>query len=148
MSQVIKLHTTDVGLARELFQYFHSGEGNKTPLEVSDGYIEGILSRKDFHVLAAVEDQKLLGGLTAYELMRYKSERTDIFLYDIAVKPEHRQHGIGRMLLEELKKLCKDKGIQHTFVITQRFNIAALELFKDLGGQPDMDSIMFTFDLD
>lgn len=148
MSQVFKLHTTDVGLARELFQYFHSGEGNKTPLEVSDGYIEGVLSRKDFHVLAAVEDKRLLGGLTAYELMRYKSERTDIFLYDIAVKPEHRQHGIGRMLLEALKKLCKDKGIQHAFVITQRFNIAALELFKDLGGQPDMDSIMFEFKLD
>jgi aminoglycoside 3-N-acetyltransferase I len=110
-------------------------------------YLTNLLKRQDFHVLAATGNDQLLGGLTAYELPKYKSEVIEIFLYELGVKPEFRQKGIGKKLALELIALCKNRGIMQLFVMTTRYNIAALELFKDLGGQPDMDSIKFSFKL-
>lgn len=148
MSKIIKLQPTDVALARDLFTLFQLEDSNSSPTQASDGHLQKLLQRSDFHALAAVTDNKVLGGLAAYELVKYKTETVDMFLYEITVKQDHRQQGVGKMLMTELKQLCKKRNISKMFVVTERYNIAALELLKDTGGHPSMDSIMFDFTID
>ena len=111
----------------------------------SSEYVAGILSKNDFHVIAAIENQQLIGGLTAYELKMFKRETTEMFLYEIEVKEAHRQKGVGKALIGYLKKICVEKGIVEMFVGTSKNNQAARKLYSTTGGKADEDSVWFNY---
>lgn len=91
----------------------------------SDAYIGRRLARDDFHVVVALEDGKLVGGLTAYEMRMFKNETTEMFLYEIEVAETHRRKGIGKALIGFLKEIRRDKRIVQMFVGTQKDDLPA-----------------------
>ena len=107
---VKKLQPGETDLALELFIFFQEDDGDPVIYTPSFPYLEGLLAKDDFHVLVAMEDDRVLGGLTAYELPMYKEEITEMFLYEIGVHPAHRRRGVARDLIEELKIICRTKG--------------------------------------
>ena len=82
-----KLAPCDTDLAKELFRFFQTDDGVAEPVIPTDKYINALLLRDDFHVVVALENDILIGGLTAYELAMYKEEIKEMFLYEIAVEP-------------------------------------------------------------
>lgn len=50
------------------------------------------------------------GGNAAYELRTFARERSEVYLYDLAVAAPHRRHGIATALILELKKLAAARG--------------------------------------
>src|SRR5687768_8285731 len=66
----------------------------------SADYLRRLLGRDDFIALAAikegapVEDGAVVGGLAAYVFDKFEQERSEIYIYDLAVAEPHRRTGI------------------------------------------------------
>ena len=133
--EIKKLDSADLKFAREFFRFFKDDDGEENPTFLSDAYLTKLLKREDFHVFVALEDGKFAGGLTAYELMKYNAETTEMFLYEIGVEPEYQRRGIAAALVERLKAVCAEKGIREMFVATEPDNLPALGLYEKTGGK-------------
>ncbi len=140
-----KLLPDEIGIAKQLFWFFQEDDGISQPVVPSDAYLLEMLSKDDFHVIVALNDGKLLGGLTGYELPMYKRPVREMFLYEIAVKPEFREKGIAKALIERLKQICKEKGIEEMYVGTSTPNTAAMALYAATGGEQEPDIAWFVY---
>jgi aminoglycoside 3-N-acetyltransferase I len=141
--QIKKLAPDEIEPAKELILLF-GFDDEKSSLS-SDEYIAEMLARIDFHVVIALKDGKLIGGLTAYGMKMFKSEKTEMFLYEIEVAEAYRRNGIGKALIEFLKKICEEKSIAEMFVGTEKDNTAARNLYSSTGGVADEDSVWFNY---
>ena len=59
-------------------------------------------------------------------------------MYDIIVDPEHRQQGVGRMLLDATLAALKARGSPRVVLSTAEKNITAQHLFSGAGFRPTM----------
>ena len=66
----------------------------------SAGYLERLLGSDTFIALAAVEANRVVGGVAAYVLPKFERERSEIYIYDLAVAETHRRQGIATALIE------------------------------------------------
>lgn len=129
------LMSAEFELARELFTLFQIDDGIKNPTGASNDYVKNLLSRNDFHAIAAFENEKIIGGLTAYELVKYKRETSEMFLYEIVVDKNFRRGGVATKLIESLNRICAEKNIPEMFVITEEGNQPAKKLYQSTGGK-------------
>jgi GNAT superfamily N-acetyltransferase len=99
------------------------------------------------YLLVAVEGERALGYLFAYELQRPDREQSMMFLYDITVLDEYRKKGAGIALVERLKSLCNNQHIMKMFVPTSRSNIPAVSLYQKTGAiiSTDTDAVTLTW---
>jgi aminoglycoside 3-N-acetyltransferase I len=140
-----KLGAGGINLAKELFYFFQIDDDVANPVIPSDEYINILLLKDDFHIVVALQNETLIGGLTGYELEMYKEEINEMFLYEIAVMPDYRKNGVAKALIECLKKLCVTKGIKEMYVGTSVNNTVAMKLYKSTGGQADEDIAWFVY---
>jgi aminoglycoside 3-N-acetyltransferase I len=54
-------------------------------------WCQRLLSNSGFIALAAFDGSSIVGGIAAYELMKFEQERSEIYLYDLAVEETHRR---------------------------------------------------------
>jgi aminoglycoside 3-N-acetyltransferase I len=101
---------------------------------LSDAYVAKLLARDDLWVLAATYSDEIVGGLTAHSLPMTRSESREIFIYDIAVRADHRRRGVGRLLMTHLAGLAAAQGIHDWFVPADDEDAHALEFYRALGG--------------
>ena len=94
-----------------------------------------LLNNKYFVALVALVENEVVGGLTAYELPMYYSNSSEIFLYDLAVKPEYQRMGIGKRLLQNLKEYCLKNGIKEFFVMAHEEDEHAIAFYRATGGR-------------
>ena len=52
----------------------------------------------------------------------------------MGVAEQHRRRGIGRALVEEIKRLARVDGCRKMFVLAGRGNEAAMALYRSAGG--------------
>ena len=144
--EIKKLSQSEISLAKELIILWEMEDGNLNPKIPNDNYLNDLLSKNSFHVFVALENNKVVGGLTAYELEMFPKEETEMFLYEIGVHENYRQKGIAAKLIEELKKICLEKNIKIIFVGTSTDNKPAQQLYTASGGE--MEEIpWFTYNL-
>jgi aminoglycoside 3-N-acetyltransferase I len=142
-----KLGSDDIALAKELFYFFQIDDGIAYPIIPSNEYLHSLLQKDDFHVIIAIVDHTLIGGLTAYELDMYKEEIKEMFLYEIAVEPEQRKRGVAKALIGHLKDISIAKGIKEMYVGTSTDNHAAMKLYRSTGGEADTKIAWFVYTL-
>lgn len=140
-----RLTADDITLARDLFTHFQIDDGEE-PTFASDDYLIKLLSHPDFHVLVAVDGDKLAGGLTAYELPMYKEDKTDMFLYELGVHPGFRRQGVAKQLIAKLIEICRERNIDELFVDAEADNLPAVKLYGAAGGKP-IDVVEFTWEI-
>ena len=58
-----------------------------------------------------------------------------MFIYEVAVVEQLRRRGIGRALIEEVKRLAQEDGCRKMLVATNKSNEAAMALYRSAGGQ-------------
>ncbi|MGB8779587.1 MAG: ribosomal protein S18-alanine N-acetyltransferase [Candidatus Bathyarchaeia archaeon] len=51
----------------------------------------------------------------------------------IDVSPAHRRRGIGRLLLQEIERIFKEKGVKASHLEVREDNVAAINLYRKLG---------------
>lgn len=141
--KIKKLNANEIETAKQLILMFGFDDENLSP--PSDEYVRKMLAEDNFHAIIALEDKKLIGGLTAYEMKMFKRETTEMFLYEIEVEEYYRRKGVGKALIEFLKEICIAKGIVEMFVGTEQDNFAARKLYSTTGGKADEDSVWFNY---
>jgi len=101
-------------------------------------YLQGLLGSDYFIALAALKDGEVVGGVTAYELKKFERERSEIYIYDLAVAAAHRREGIATALIKELKKLAAARRAYVIFVQADLGDAPAIALYSKLGIREDV----------
>lgn len=98
-------------------------------------YLEKLLADETFIALAAIKGGEVVGGLVAYELKKFEQERSEIYIYDLAVLEAHRREGIATAQIEKLKTIGEARGAYVIFVQadTAEEDEAAIALYSRLG---------------
>jgi aminoglycoside 3-N-acetyltransferase I len=102
--------------------------------DLSDSYVDKLLAREDMWILAAFSADEIVGGLTAHVLPLTRIESREIFIYDLAVREDHQRRGVGRLLVNDLRRLALDAGIDDLFVPADNDDAHALEFYRAVGG--------------
>ena len=104
----------------------------------SDVYLKRLLSSDYFIALAALKNGAVVGGLAAYELQKFEQERSEIYIYDLAVAAAHRREGIATALIQELKKIAIARAAYVIFVQADLGDDPAIALYTKLGVREDV----------
>ena len=104
----------------------------------SSDYLRRLLSNENFIALVALKNGEVVGGLTAYELQKFEQERSEIYIYDLAVSAEYRLQGIATALIQELKSISVQRGAYVIFVQADIGDEPAIELYTKLGMREDV----------
>lgn len=144
--RIVRLGPEDVELAQATFALmaavFDEAEGTTA---LGTDYVARLLARPDFWALAALQDGEVVGGLTAHALPMTRTESSELFIYDLAVHASRQRTGIGRALVEHLRREGADAGIHVAFVPADDEDTHALDFYRALGGDPAPVTI-FTFE--
>jgi aminoglycoside 3-N-acetyltransferase I len=101
-------------------------------------YLQQLLGSDYFIALAALKNGEVIGGLAAYVLRKFEQERSEIYIYDLAVAAEHRRRGIATALIRELRKLAAERGARVIFVQADLSDEPAIALYSKLGIREDV----------
>ena len=104
----------------------------------SKAYLERLLASDYFIALAAMKGDEVVGGIAAYELRKFEQERSEIYIYDLAVAEAHRREGIATALIRELKQVAVSRGSYVIFVQADRGDEPAIALYTKFGAREDV----------
>lgn len=104
----------------------------------STAYLKRLLCSDYFVALAAMKNGEVVGGLAAYELQKFEQERSEIYIYDLAVATAHRRKGIATALIQELKKIAAARAAYVIFVQADLGDAPAVALYTKLGTREDV----------
>ncbi|NLL01121.1 MAG: ribosomal protein S18-alanine N-acetyltransferase [Clostridiales bacterium] len=85
------------------------------------------ISEPNNHYLVAIIEGRIVG------YCGYWGIAGEGYIYNVAVKPSHRRHGIGFRMLEELITQAKARGISSLTLEVRKSNMSAIILYKKLG---------------
>ncbi len=111
-----------------------------TGKQPADAYLTTLLGSDYFIALVALKGDEVVGGLAAYELRKFEQERSEIYIYDLAVAAAHRREGIATALVEALKDIGAARGAYVIFVQadTDVDDEPAIALYSKLGTREDV----------
>ena len=101
-------------------------------------YLERLLARDHFIALAAFDGGEVVGGLVAYVLDKFERQRSEIYIYDLAVAEAHRRRGISTALIAELRRIGTARGAWVIFVQADQGDDPAIALYTGLGTREDV----------
>ncbi|HTQ04444.1 MAG TPA: AAC(3)-I family aminoglycoside N-acetyltransferase [Polyangiaceae bacterium] len=104
----------------------------------SPAYLSGFLGRPQNVVLVGKSGGEVVGGLVAYVLEKFERERSEIYIYDLAVAEAHRRRGIARNLIELLRSVSRELGAYVIYVQADYGDDAAIALYTSLGTREDV----------
>jgi aminoglycoside 3-N-acetyltransferase I len=131
----------DVAVLKRLLRTFGDAFGEPDTYQgavPSDDYLRTLLEKPTFVALAALDGEGVVGGLVAYVLDKFERERSEVYVYDLAVAEAHRRHGIARGLIEALKPIARARGAWVIYVQADRGDAAAIALYESLGTREDV----------
>jgi ribosomal protein S18 acetylase RimI-like enzyme len=142
-----RLYSSDAEIAYKVLtkiKFVEDGTEHLTKKLTAD-YLRDFLKNDRHYLLAALEDNMPIGFVLAYRLQRADRDQDMMFFYEINVAEKYRKKGAGIMLIEKLKEICKQENIMKMFVLTNRSNTAAYNLYKKTGGIPELNNDEVTF---
>ncbi|MBT2337214.1 AAC(3)-I family aminoglycoside N-acetyltransferase [Variovorax paradoxus] len=101
-------------------------------------YLRQLLGSNHFIALVAREGSQVMGGLAAYELKKFEQERSEIYIYDLAVAAAHRRRGVATALIRELQRIGSERGAYVIFVQADPPDAPAVALYTKLGVREDV----------
>ncbi len=101
-------------------------------------YFERLLAREGFIALAAFRGEGIIGGLVAYELEKFEQERSEIYIYDLAVDEAQRRQGVATALIAKLQQIAAARGAWVIYVQADYGDDPAIALYTKLGTREDV----------
>ncbi|AQG78030.1 GNAT family N-acetyltransferase [Spirosoma montaniterrae] len=144
--EIRKLMPDDVASFMELIHLFRDVLETDKVTSARPEHLQRLLARPDFLVFGAWSDKQVVGGLTAYVLTQYYSEKPVVYLYDIAVSEPFQRKGIATELLTKLTQYCRSLGVEEVFVQAYQEDTEAVSFYRATGGAA-MSVIHFTYPL-
>jgi len=123
-----------LGLFGEAFEDPHSYARSQP----GDEYLAGLLARDTFVAVAAFADGHVVGGLAGYVLPKFEQERSEFYIYDLAVAEPFRRRGVATEMIRTLKHAASKRGIYVIFVQADYGDDPAVALYTKLGTREDV----------
>ncbi|ANI78752.1 MULTISPECIES: AAC(3)-I family aminoglycoside N-acetyltransferase [Sphingobium] len=121
-----------------LFADVFDDAGSYAALPPSDAYLADLLDDPRFIALAALEGERVVGALAAYELRKFEQQRSEIYIYDLAVAADRRRQGIATALIDALRPVAVDAGAWVVYVQADLEDEPAVALYTKLGKREDV----------
>ena len=138
---VTRLSVGDValmGAVNRLFAEVFGDQQSYAALPPPDAYLEDLLGDPRFIALAVVEGERVIGALAAYELRKFEQQRSEIYIYDLAVAADRRRQGIATALIGALRPVAVAAGAWVIYVQADLEDDPAIALYTKLGTREDV----------
>jgi aminoglycoside 3-N-acetyltransferase I len=136
-----ELSAADIGSFRQLLAVMGEAFGDVdtyTRAQPDHAYLARLLGGDQFIALAAYEGGAVIGGLAAYELLKFEQPRSEIYIYDLAVAEAHRRKGVATALVTALKEIAARRGAYVIYVQADPPDTPAVALYTRLGIREDV----------
>ncbi|MBI2868312.1 MAG: GNAT family N-acetyltransferase [Chloroflexi bacterium] len=141
-----QVSSSETGLLRDLLVVFAEAFGEpQTYLAAvpGEGYLQALLGKRHFIALVALAGRETVGGLVAYELDKFEQERSEIYIYDLAVKKSHRRRGVATRLINALRGIARERKAWVIIVQADYGDTPAIRLYESLGKKENV----YNFDI-
>jgi aminoglycoside 3-N-acetyltransferase I len=101
-------------------------------------YLERLLGGDTFVALAALKGDEVVGGLAAYVMHKFERERSEIYIYDLAVAAPHRRQGIATALIRELQRMAPGYGAHVLMIQADAADEPAVAVYDRLGTREEV----------
>lgn len=108
----------------------HDSYGAAPP---SNAYVEARLADPTFVAVIALDGGEIIGALAAYELRKFERERSELYIYDLAVRQGRRRQGVATALIDEVRRHARDIGAWTVYVQADPPDAPAVALYTKLG---------------
>lgn len=132
----MELTRADIRTLRDLLAVFANAFQDSETYQSavpSDEYLNKLIDRDDFIPLVALADGKVVGGLAAYVLRKFEQERSEIYIYDLAVLEAYRRRGVATALINRLREIAREIGAYVIYVQADRGDDPAIKLYESFG---------------
>jgi len=126
------------GMSAMFGQAFNEPETYVGAARPREAYLRRLLGGDSFIAVAALQRGEVVGGLAAYELRKFEQERSEIYIYDLAVSAAHRRRGIATALIQQLKVIAAARGAYVIYVQADLEDSPAIALYTKLGTREDV----------
>jgi aminoglycoside 3-N-acetyltransferase I len=145
--EIKKLNHNEVSEFRNLVEIFKEVFENEEPISENE-HLSKLLSNPDFLVFIVKENEKVLGGLTIYVLHRYYGTKPVAYIYDVGITPDRQGQGLGKLLISEVCKYCKDSEFEDAYVEAESDDVDAINFYRKTRFSNEMNAIHFTYTFD
>ena len=138
---VVRLGPDDLAIMDQLLDLFGEAFGERETYgraRPSPEYQRRLLADPGFVALVYTESEEITGALAAYELRKFEQERSEFYIYDLAVAEKARRKGIATALIQRLTEIAADQGGYVVFVQADYGDDAAIALYEKLGTREDV----------
>jgi aminoglycoside 3-N-acetyltransferase I len=144
--EVCRLGPADLGALRQmnaLFAEVFDDPASYADCPPDDDYLSRLLARDEFIALAAWRGETMVGALAAYELVKFEQQRSEIYIYDLAVREAWRRQGVATRLIAALKPIAAELGAWVIYVQADPPDAPAVALYDKLRTREEV----FHFDI-
>ena len=134
----------EVGFLFDLYRQFYK---YKTEIKKSTKYIRERISKKESTIFLCYCDKEPAGFVQLYETFDSLNINKKLVLYDLYVKKEFRQNGIGKSLMDFAKKFGLKKKIKLIELSTAITNKKAQSLYESLEYKRDKEYYNYFLEL-
>jgi len=115
--------------------------------EIRPESLQEFLADPRHHLAVAVEKGRVIGFASAVDYVHPDKPR-ELWINEVGVAPSYRRRGLAARLLQALFQIARERGCGEAWVLTERGNRAATQLYRHLAGERMAeDTIGFTFRL-
>jgi ribosomal protein S18 acetylase RimI-like enzyme len=140
---IVRADVADLELAAEAVRDVHERD------VLDEGALEEFLLDNARYLLLALERGHVVGSLNGYALRHPDRREPAFLLYEIDVREECRNRGIGKALVNWFIAEARSAGAFEVWVVTNQSNGPAMAMYRHCGlRRPNSDDVMLdmTFD--
>lgn len=118
----------------------------------SQDYRERLLADERVVMLVALDEGResdsstVIGALVAYELPKFEQERSEFYIYDLAVDEAYRRKGIATALIKKTVQIAKERSGWVVYVQADKGDEPAIALYRKLGNEENVLHFDITVD--
>lgn len=126
----------DVPMMRQMLHLFGEAFEDRETYgrqQPGDAYLQKLLASDTYVAVAALEHGAVIGGLAGYVLHKFEQERSEFYIYDLAVAQHARRRGVATAMIRSLQRTAAERGISVIFVQADHGDDPAIALYTKLG---------------
>lgn len=101
-------------------------------------HVARLLADPTFIALLALDGDAVVGALAAYELRKFEQARSELYIYDLAVREDRRRQGIATALIDRLRDHAREVGAWTVYVQADPPDAPAVALYAKLGSREEV----------